>query len=307
MFAETDTMAPVTEMLLTIDIGNTAVTMGVFRDRRTDGTAGDGRSDGNGTGANPADRLVTTLRVATDSRRLADEYGILVKNLLEFRGIAATDITAACICSVVPPLTGMFEDVCRRFFGVRPLLVTSQIDLGMAVRYDNPRDVGADRIVDAVAAVRLYGAPAIVVDLGTATVFDAVSRDGEYLGGAIAPGINLSADALYYNTSQLRRVELVAPAEAVGRNTTTSLQSGIVLGYAGLVTTMVERFKREIGADAKVVGTGGLVTVISDHAPIFDDINQELTLVGLDLIYRRNAADAAPAGTSAAGLAPQRS
>ena len=269
-------------MLLTIDIGNTAVTIGVFRE-------GD-NAEGGSNGANPVERLVTTLRVATDSRRLADEYGILLKNLLEFRGIRTTDITAACICSVVPPLTGMFEELCRRFFGVTPLQVTSQIDLGMPVRYDNPRDVGADRIVDAVAAVELYGAPMIVVDLGTATVFDAVSRNREYLGGAIAPGINLSADALYYNTSQLRRVELVAPAEAVGRNTTTSLQSGIVLGYAGLVTAMVERFKAEIGADARVVGTGGLVTVIADHAPVFDDINQELTLVGLDIIFRKNAA-----------------
>ena len=284
-------------MLLTIDIGNTAVTIGVFREG--------GAAEGSGNGANPVDRLVTTLRVATDSRRLADEYGILLKNLLEFRGITTTDITAACICSVVPPLTGMFEDLCRRFFGVTPLQVTSQIDLGMPIRYDNPRDVGADRIVDAVAAVELYGAPMIVVDLGTATVFDAVSRDREYLGGAIAPGINLSADALYYNTSQLRRVELVAPSEAVGRNTTTALQSGIVLGYAGLVTTMVDRFKAEIGQDAKVVGTGGLVTVIADHSPVFDDINQELTLVGLDIVFRKNAsgltAAGAPEGLSRVG------
>ena len=273
-------------MLLTIDIGNTAVTIGVFRDAPAAAAAT--AADANDVSASPLARLVTTLRVATDSRRLADEYGILLKNLLEFRGIAPAHVTAACICSVVPPLTGMFEEVCRNFFGVAPLLVNSRIDLGMPVRYDNPRDVGADRIVDAVAAVKLYGAPVIVVDLGTATVFDAVSRHGEYLGGAIAPGINLSADALYYNTSQLRRVELIAPPEAVGRNTTTSLQSGIVLGYAGLVTTMVERFKAEIGSDAKVVGTGGLVTVIADHAPVFDDINQELTLVGLDLIYGMN-------------------
>lgn len=269
-------------MLLTIDIGNTAVTMGVFYDEPAAAT---GVNE-----VNPLQRLVTTLRVATDSRRLADEYGILVKNLLEFRGIASSDITAASICSVVPPLTGLFEDLCRRYFGLTPLLVNSQIDLGMPVRYDNPRDVGADRIVDAVAAVELYGAPVIIVDLGTATVFDAVSRDREYLGGAIAPGINLSADALYDNTSLLRRVELVAPAEAVGRNTTAALQSGLVLGYAGLVTSMVERFKAEIGADAKVVGTGGLVTVIADHSPVFNDINQELTLVGLDLIYRMNGA-----------------
>ena len=269
-------------MLLTIDIGNTAITIGAFRNGPADAGA-----DPN-PNLSPAARLATTIRVATDSRRLADEYGILLKSLLEFRGLAASDITAACICSVVPPLTGLFEEVCRRYFAVAPLLVTPQIDLGMPVRYDNPRDVGADRIVDAVAAVRLYGAPAIVVDLGTATVFDAVSRAGEYLGGAIAPGINLAADALYYNTSQLRRVELVAPPAAVGRNTTASLQSGIVLGYAGLVTAMVQRFKDEIGADAKVVGTGGLVTVIADHAPVFDDINQELTLVGLDIIYRMN-------------------
>jgi type III pantothenate kinase len=277
-------------MLLTIDIGNTAVTVGVFRD----GVGSDGESNG----SNPANRLLTTLRIATDSRRLADEYGILLKNLLEFRGIAIQDINAACICSVVPPLTGLFEDLCRRFFGVTPLQVTSQIDLGMPVRYDNPRDVGADRVVDAVAAVELYGAPVIVVDLGTATVFDAVSRDREYLGGAIAPGINLSADALYDNTSLLRRVELVAPPEAVGRNTTAALQSGLVLGYAGLVTTMVGRFKAEIGADAKVVGTGGLVTVIADHTPVFDDINQELTLVGLDITYRMNAVGGPGTGPS---------
>lgn len=282
-------------MLLTIDIGNTAITIGAFRNGPAAGCgpAGNcplGATAGAGPDPSPAARLATTIRVATDSRRLADEYGILLKSLLEFRGLAAADITAAIICSVVPPLTGLFEEVCLRYFAVAPLLVTPQIDLGMPVRYDNPRDVGADRIVDAVAAVRLYGAPAIVVDLGTATVFDAVSRAGEYLGGAIAPGINLAADALYYNTSQLRRVELVAPAAAVGRNTTASLQSGIVLGYAGLVTAMVQRFKDEIGADAKVVGTGGLVTVIADHAPVFDDINQELTLVGLDIIYRMNTA-----------------
>ena len=279
-------------MLLTIDIGNTAVTIGVFREGGDD--AGAPAGTGTAMGSETDGRLLTTLRVATDSRKLADEYGILLQQLLELRGIAVGDIGAACVCSVVPPLTALFQEVCRRFFGVQPLVVSSQIDLGMPVRYDNPRDVGADRIVDAVAAVALYGAPVIVVDLGTATVFDAVSREREYLGGAIAPGINLSADALYYNTSQLRRVELVAPAQAVGRNTTTSLQSGIVLGYAGLVTGMVERFKAEIGADAKVIGTGGLVTVISDYAPVFDDINQELTLVGLDIIYRRNCGNAVP-------------
>lgn len=285
-------------MLLTIDIGNTAVTMGVFRDVISGGS--------DDPDADPVERLVTTLRVATDARRLADEYGILLKNLLEFRGIEIADINAACICSVVPPLTGMFEDVCLRFFGVTPLMVTSQLDLGMPVLYDNPRDVGADRIVDAVAAARLYGTPTIVVDLGTATVFDAVTRNGEYLGGAITPGINLSVDALYQNTSLLRRVELTAPRDAVGRNTTAALQSGIVFGYAGLVTTMVERFKQEIGTDARVVGTGGLVTVIADHAPVFDAVNQELTLVGLDLIYQMNTRAASqPCASSSVGNSAQ--
>ncbi|CAI7990895.1 Type III pantothenate kinase [Geodia barretti] len=232
------------------------------------------------------------------SRRLADEYGILLKNLLEFRGSRTTDFTAACICSVVPPLTGMFEDLCRRFFGVTPLLVTSQIDLGMPVRYDNPRDVGADRIVDAVAAVELYGAPMIVVDLGTATVFDAVSRDREYLAGPSRRG------------STCRRTRCTTTRRSCGGwswwrrrrpwgEHDDVVAVGIVLGYAGLVEAMVGRFKAEIGEDARVVGTGGLVTVISDHVPVFDDINQELTLVGLDIIYRKNAAGLPSSGASA--------
>ena len=253
-------------MLLTVDIGNTVVTLGVF--------------DG--------DRLVTTLRVATDTRRLVDEYGATLSNLLELKGTAANQIAAACLCSVVPPLTLVFEEVCRSFFGVNPLIVSAGVRTGLPILYDNPRDVGADRIADAVAAIELYTPPIIVVDLGTATVFDAISRTGEYLGGAIAPGINLAADSLFFNTSQLRRVELIAPSSAIGRNTIASLQSGLVLGYAGLVSGIVERFKSEIGQDAKVIGTGGLVNVIAPEAPVFDFINQDLTLMGLRLIYQMN-------------------
>ncbi len=253
-------------MLLTIDVGNTAVTLGVF--------------DGEG--------LTTTLRVATDTRRLADEYGAMLCNILRIKGVDPTLINSACLCSVVPPLTVVFSDVCSSFFNATPLIVSAGVRTGLPILYDNPRDVGADRICDAVAAIELYGPPLIVVDLGTATVFDAVSREGEYLGGAIAPGINLAADSLFFNTSQLRRVELVAPKAAVGRSTIASLQSGLVLGYAGLVTTMVERFKDEIGHDAKVIGTGGLVPIIAEEARVFQEINQDLTLVGLRLIYEMN-------------------
>ena len=253
-------------MLLTIDVGNTVVTVGVFE----------------------GSQLTTTLRIATDTRRLADEYGAILANVLNNKGIDSSQITAACICSVVPPLTVVFNEVCDSFFGVKPLTVSAGVRTGLSILYDNPRDVGADRIADAVAAIQLYGTPLVVVDLGTATVFDAISREGEYLGGAIAPGINLAADSLFFNTSQLRRVELVAPKTAVGRSTIASLQSGLVLGYAGLVSTMVTRFKDEIGQDARVIGTGGLVNVITQETAVFDNINQDLTLVGLRLIHEMN-------------------
>ena len=253
-------------MLLAMDIGNTVVTMGVFDDSK----------------------LVTTLRVATDTRRLADEYGVMVTNALILKGVTPSDIDSICMCSVVPPLTVVFTEVCNTLFDVSPLIVSAGVRTGLPILYDNPRDVGADRIADAVAAIDLYGAPLIVVDLGTATVFDAISKNKEYLGGAIAPGINLAADSLFFNTSQLRRVELVAPDSAIGRSTTTALQSGLVLGYTGLVTTMVERFKSEVGQDAQVIGTGGLINVVSQHTSIFDEINRDLTLLGLKTIYSLN-------------------
>ena len=173
-------------------------------------------------------------------------------------------------------------------FRSNPLTVTAGVKTGLQISYDNPRDVGADRIVDAVAAIELYGQPTIIVDFGTATVFDAVSRDGVYLGGAISPGMNVAAEALYLNTSQLRRVELVAPDSAIGQNTTEALQSGLVLGSAGLVTGMVARFKKELGEDAKVVGTGGLADTMARVANVFDAINPDLTLIGLRLIYGKN-------------------
>ena len=253
-------------MLLSVDIGNSAVTLGVFND----------------------EQLVVTLRLTSDSRRLDDEYGLLITNLLNLNGVEPSQIGDICLCSVVPPLTPVFEQVCRNYFGVKPLTVTAGVRTGLQITYDNPRDVGSDRIVDAVAAIQLYGPPVIIVDFGTATVFDAVSRDGVYLGGAIAPGINVAAEALFLNTSQLRRVELTAPKSAIGQNTSAALQSGLVFGYAGLVDGIVARFKEELGQDAKVIGTGGLAEIISKETDIFDAINPELTLVGLRLVYEMN-------------------
>ena len=236
--------------------------------------------------------LVANLRVSTDARRSSDEYGLMIRDLLALNGVERSTITDVCMCSVVPPLTGIFEEVSETYFRIKPLSITAGVKTGLQISYDNPRDVGADRIVDAVAAINLYGKPVIIVDFGTATVFDAISKDGIYLGGAIAPGINVAAEALFLNTSQLRRVELVAPKSAIGQNTSTALQAGLVLGYAGLVTGLVERFKSELGPEAKVIGTGGLATIISKEADVFDDINQDLTLIGLRMIYNMNQTQA---------------
>ena len=253
-------------MLLAIDIGNTNIGLGVF----------DGQ------------RLKSTWRIATDQRRLADEYGLLISSILSTKGIDPSDITEACLCSVAPNLTATFEEACKNYFGVSPLTVSTGVKTGVRVHYDNPRDVGADRIADAVAAFQLYGGPVIVVDFGTATVFDAVSGAGDYMGGAIAPGINVAADALFLSTSQLRKVELAPPQSAIGRTTVASLQSGLLWGHVGLVEGMVARFKKELGDNARVVATGGLAELIAKETNIFEAVNSDLTLLGLRLIYELN-------------------
>ena len=254
-------------MLLTIDIGNTNITMGVFRDQE----------------------LVATWRLATETHKLPDEYALLIRSLLPLKGVDPQDIDSIALCSVVPPLTQVFDDLCSIYFGVTPLVVGTGTRTGVRILYENPRDVGADRVVDAAAAFTLYGGPVIVVDFGTATVFDAVSREGDYLGGAIASGINLTAEALFERTSQLRRVELIAPKTAIGRNTAASIQSGILFGHVGMVEAMVQRFKAELGEDTKVVATGGMAPLIQKETTIFDAVNPDLTLIGLSLIYNLNA------------------
>ena len=253
-------------MLLAVDIGNTNITMGVFDD----------------------DDLAAKWRIATDASRLADEYALMVNQLLPYRGLSPAKVSAVAVCSVVPPLTPTFVELCRANFGVEPLVVGAGTRTGIRILYDNPRDVGADRIADAAAALHLYGGPAIVVDMGTATVFDAISEKGEYLGGAIAPGLSVASDALFHSTSMLRRVDLAMPPQAIGKNTVHAIQSGLVLGSAEMVKGMVARFDRELGGGSKVIGTGGLAALIERVANIFDVVNEDLTLAGLKLIHEMN-------------------
>ena len=253
-------------MLLAVDIGNTNITMGVFDD----------------------DDLAAKWRIATDASRLADEYALMVNQLLPYRGLSPAKVSAVAVCSVVPPLTPTFVELCRANFGVEPLVVGAGTRTGIRILYDNPRDVGADRIADAAAALHLYGGPAIVVDMGTATVFDAISEKGEYLGGAIAPGLSVASDALFHSTSMLRRVDLAMPPQAIGKNTVHAIQSGLVLGSAEMVKGMVARFDRELGGGSKVIGTGGLAALVERVANIFDVVDEDLTLAGLKLIHEMN-------------------
>jgi type III pantothenate kinase len=260
-------------MLLALDIGNTNVTVGVFDD----------------------ERIVATWRLATDTHRQPDEYALQLKDLLPMKGVTVSSIDGIALCSVVPPLTGVFQEACEALFGITPLIVGTGTKTGVRIRYDNPRDVGADRVADAAAAFAIYGGPCIVVDMGTATVFDAISSDGEYLGGAIALGIGVAAESLYSATSQLRRVELSPPASAIGKNTAHSIQSGLIFGYAGLIDEMVARFKQEMDApDATVIATGGLAPIMAKQAKSLGIVNEELTLEGLRLIHALNTEPPAP-------------
>ena len=253
-------------MLLAIDIGNTNITLGVY--------------DG--------DSLVATWRISTDVNKQADEYAVLFNGLLQNRGMQESTITEIVVCSVVPPLTGVFEEFCQSHFGLNPLVVGTGVKTGMRILYENPRDVGADRVADAVAAYQKYGGPVIVVDLGTATVFDAVSKDGEYLGGAIAPGVGVAADALVARASKLTRVELTAPQDAIGRTPSASMQSGLIFGYVGLIEGLVARFKKEMGPGVKVVATGGLAGTMAGETDVLDTVDPDLTLEGLKLIHEMN-------------------
>ncbi len=255
-------------MLLAIDVGNTNVTIGVFEDAELRGT----------------------WRIATDTAKLADEYAAVITALLQLRGIGRNELDSAVFASVVPSLSSVFEEVCRRHFEVVPLHIGTGVKTGLRILYEDPREVGADRIADAVAGLRLHKPPLIIVDAGTATVFDAISKDGDYLGGAIAPGIGLAADALAQKAALLRRVDLRPPKHAVGKNTTAAMQSGILLGFTGLIDEMIRRFKAEIGEEAWVIATGGWAELVSQLTDAFDQVDTDLTLNGLRHIYEMNEA-----------------
>lgn len=253
-------------MLLAIDIGNTDITLGVFED----------------------DTLHATWHMATVIHRTADEYATVLLSLLKHESIAESDIEAVALCSVVPPVVATFEEMVQRYFHVSPLVIGIGVKTGVHIRMDFPKEVGADRIVNAAAAHHLYDGPIIITDLGTATTFDAVSKEGDYLGGAIAPGIAMAAEALSRRTAMLPRVELVHPRQAIGTNTFTAMQSGLYFGYVGLIEGILARIQPELGGNAKVVATGGYAELFAQEANLFDVVNLNLTLTGLRLIYQMN-------------------
>jgi type III pantothenate kinase len=253
-------------MLLTIDIGNTNLTLGLYE----------------------GDTLGAHWRLATDHNRMPDEYGLQFLGLLQNAGKTLKDIKGISLASVVPPLTGRVVQACREYLKQEPLVVDAGVKTGIKIRYEDPKAVGADRVCDAVAVMKLYGGPACVVDFGTATTFNAVTKDGEYLGGAITAGINLAAEALYTRAAKLPRIDLQVPPSVIGRNTVHAMQSGLLFGYVSMVEGMVNRFRSELGGDMKVVATGGLAEVVAHETKVIDIISPWLTLEGLRLIWELN-------------------
>jgi type III pantothenate kinase len=211
-----------------------------------------------------------------------------MSDLLTHGGVSTDEIDDAVIGCVVPDLEPVFEGVCRRYFDVKPLVVSTGVRTGLRILYDSPRDVGADRVADAVAAIQEYGTPLIVADLGTASVFDAINKDGDYLGGAIAPGLGIGSEALFQRAARLYRVELSRPGAAIGRNTVSAMQAGIVFGHVGLVEGIVARFKEELGEEARVIGTGGFAELIARETDVIDAVDMDLALKGMRLIFEMN-------------------
>lgn len=259
-------------MLLTIDVGNTNLTLGLYR----------------------GEKLGPHWRLATDHARMPDEYGLQFLGLLQHAGYSPGDLEGVCLASVVPPLTGRILQACREYLHQEPLLVEAGIRTGIRIRYEDPRQVGADRVADAVAVYHLYGGPACIIDFGTATTFNALTREGDYLGGAITAGIGLAAEALFQRAAKLPRIDLQRPPSVIGRNTIHAMQSGLLFGYVAMTEGMVERFRKELGKDMKVIATGGWAELIAKETKVIDILAPWLTLDGLRILWQLNRSDEHP-------------
>ena len=253
-------------MLLVFDIGNSNIVLGTYEGKK----------------------LLKHWRISTDRQKTGDEYGMLMNNLFAYQGIKMTDIDAIIISSVVPPLVVPMIKMCERYFHIKPLIVGPGIKTGIRLNYENPRSIGADRIVNVVGAYEQYGGPLIVIDIGTATTFDVVDTNGDFLGGVIAPGIGTSSDALFARASQLPRIELVPTPKVICRNTIQGMQAGIVYGYLGQIDGLVRRIKEEYGKPMKVIATGGFARMIAKESHTIDKVDHFLTLSGLQVLYERN-------------------
>jgi type III pantothenate kinase len=255
-------------MLLTIDIGNTNITIGLYEE----------------------EKLGARWRLATDHERMPDEYGLQILSLLQHSDCSPLQLYGICMSSVVPALTGKIRQACKDYLNQDPFIVDYRTKTGVQILLEDPASIGADRIVDALAVHHLYGGPACVIDFGTATTFDAIDTDGNYLGGAIAPGIGIASEALFSRTAKLPRVELTAPPSVIGKNTIHAIQSGMIFGYVSLVEGMVSRFRQELGATMKVIGTGGLTELISRQTTAIQILAPWLTLDGLRIVWEMNQA-----------------
>lgn len=253
-------------MLLVFDIGNTQTVVGVFR----------------------GEEIIANWKLATDRQRTDDEYGVLLKTLFRDSDLETNQIEAAVLSSVAPPLTGVFERMVAKYFLVHPLVIGPGVKTGLAFKYENPREIGADRVVNAVAAIKLYGPPLIVVDFGTATTFCAIAPNGEYQGGAVAPGLGISSEALFQRTAKLPRVEIEKPKTIIGKNTISAMQAGIFFGYLGLVEGIIIRMKKEMNCNPLTIATGNYAGLIGENTKMIDRVDPNLTLQGLRYIYELN-------------------
>ncbi len=254
-------------MIFVLDVGNTNAVLGVFEDGE----------------------LRQHWRMETDRHKTEDEYGMLVKQLLEHEGLSFQDVKGIIVSSVVPPIMFALERMCEKYFKIKPLVVGPGIKTGLNIKYENPREVGADRIVNAVAGIQLYGSPLIIVDFGTATTYCYINENKHYMGGVITPGIMISAEALYSRAAKLPRIEITKPSSVVGKNTISAMQSGILYGYVGQVEGIVKRMKEEAKQEPKVIATGGLAKLIAEESNVIDIVDPFLTLKGLHMLYERNA------------------